>query len=596
MAYSYRNFEIKDIIYRRAIRKLASFLKKHFYLIISTLATINFIYYNIDSWNYQFLDADGYMRAIRIKNWLTNPSFFEQKILETNYPFGEINHWTRPLDILWLISSLPFFFLKDIKDILFLGGSFMSPLFGILASIVLGYGLKRQFNIFIALTGVIFFLFFPQTSTIFAFSRPDHHSFLALLSIYSFSNILCWLKKRQHRYLLRLSFSLSLMTFSAIEGFIISAIFIFYFIYLYIFKNISLIPTYKILKNYTLFLIIFLLLNPPFEGYLYPDNGRLSILYITIISLITFGIYILQRQKLHTPILKITSLITTLSITFLITILLFSKTILDTPLPEEISTIWAKHITEMYPAHKLPFYFQSANYIFPSLSLLLNLYLLITKHHRRILILNLIIGIPLFILSLIALRFSPYQLTYIFTPYLCLIDIIYKKSDYYLEHEGEFPTPIYIIIFFVLFLQQLIMFPVCFSTPKQPITIYTSHLCQNIKNVGGTLVTDTFLSPQYIYNCNVNSVSSPYHRNIEGIIDGHNILFSDNDTTLIPLLLKHQVTQILMFDNYSYQYNLDEKNKNKLYYRLIKNENVPYYLEKITTYNPNIHHYKLTTI
>ena len=97
------------------IRKLASFLKKHFYLIITTLAIINFIYFNIDTWNYQYLDADGYMRALRVKNWLINPSFWEQKILETNYPFGEINHWTRPLDILWLISSLPFFFLKNIK-------------------------------------------------------------------------------------------------------------------------------------------------------------------------------------------------------------------------------------------------------------------------------------------------------------------------------------------------------------------------------------------------------------------------------------------------------------------------------------------------
>lgn len=48
------------------------------------------------------------MRALRVWHWLAAPSFWEQPLAESNYPFGEILHWTRPMDILWAVNAIPF--------------------------------------------------------------------------------------------------------------------------------------------------------------------------------------------------------------------------------------------------------------------------------------------------------------------------------------------------------------------------------------------------------------------------------------------------------------------------------------------------------
>jgi hypothetical protein len=107
-------------------------------------------------------------------------------------------------------------------------------------------------------------------------------------------------------------------------------------------------------------------------------------------------------------------------------------------------------------------------------------------------------------------------------------------------------------------------------------------------------VTDVFLAPMYVWNCAVTTVGTPYHRNRNGILDNEAILDATDDGALIPLLLKHQVSQILLFEDYSTpRYNLDEKNADKLYYRLLKNQNVPEFLEEVPSYEKTVHHYRL---
>jgi hypothetical protein len=134
-------------------------------------------------------------------------------------------------------------------------------------------------------------------------------------------------------------------------------------------------------------------------------------------------------------------------------------------------------------------------------------------------------------------------------------------------------------------------------SPTKNANIYDKILSQNIKETSGTLLTDLFLSPYYIYNCDVNTVSTPYHRNTEGIIDAHEILHSNNDADIIPLLLKHQITQILLFENYDNKYySMDKKNKHKLYYRIIKGERLPPFIQRIPSPDRRIHHYKITPL
>ena len=597
MRKHYKPINEKDIKYHQNLKKISHFLKKNFYLLISTIAVFLFIYFGVNQWDVSYGDADGYMRAIRINNWYNNPLFWEQKIYQTNYPLGEISHWTRFVDILWLICSAPFFHQFVLKDAIFLGGAFLSPIIGIIAVLMLGYGLKRQFNIFLAILGCLFFMNMHLTQFEFSFFRADHHSVLIALSLYSMSNLACYLKKHQNRYLIRLSLSLSLMTLTTVEAILIAPIFLLYFIYLYIFKNNSLTPAYNITKYYTIFLTIFFILNPPYQGYFYPDNGRLSILYITMSILSLIALKILCHQRIHTKRLKIISLLCSLSLIFLLLIIIFSKNILLPPISSEIKLIWSNQIYEMRHFYELTILENIRLYLIPALALILNIVLLgSSKRHKKLLTLNLIIGLSLFSLSLYAIRFYIYQPVYIIIPFLVMIDKLYYSSDFYRKKTGDFPSIIYSACLIMFLLEQLISLPINISKTT-PNTNNFQSMCQAVKQQQGTLLTDTFLSPYYVYSCGVNTVSTPYHRNKDGIIDGTSILFATDNYEIIPLLLKHQITQILLFDNYNTEfYDLSETNKQKLYYRLIKKERIPPFLKEIPSPIPNARHYKISQI
>jgi hypothetical protein len=58
------------------------------------------------------------------------------------------------------------------------------------------------------------------------------------------------------------------------------------------------------------------------------------------------------------------------------------------------------------------------------------------------------------------------------------------------------------------------------------------------KITSGSVVADTFLAPKIVWNTNLAVVASPYHRNVEGIIDNHKILFSKDEKEVKELIKK----------------------------------------------------------
>jgi len=101
------------------------------------------------------------------------------------------------------------------------------------------------------------------------------------------------------------------------------------------------------------------------------------------------------------------------------------------------------------------------------------------------------------------------------------------------------------------------------------------------------------LNGKLVFLSDVNVVGTSYHRNREGIIDNHKILYSTDDKELLALLLKHQVTQILLMDKQDMYYSTDIENKDKLFYRLIKRENIPEFLVEIPSVESNVFHYRV---
>ncbi len=589
-------FDEKSIRYYKALKKITGFLKHHIFLLVIAMACIGLFYTPLSQWNGFYKDADGYMRALRISHWLQNPSFIEQRIYESNYPFGEILHWTRPMDIIWLLISVPFWILSwPVKETLFICGAFLSPVLGVLCVIAITYGLRRRFNIYLTLLGAIIFLCNPKILSVFSPDRPDHHSLMLLLFTYSFSLVLCWLKKRQNRYLHWLGISLSLAAFTTIEGFILYTIFICFFLWLYIFKNISLTPTVEISKYFALSLIVFWLLNPPYEGLFYPDTGRLSILYVIASALAYLGFSLLQYNHLHSIRLKILSLLCIILGFILALLVIFGPDILTFPFNQEIKKIFLPRIDEMRSFKIFPLSRVFADHLFSLLAIIINICLLKKKPYQRLLALNLCLALPLFILTLYAIRFNAYSPTYCIIPFLILIDYIYRKSPICKNKNTDFPCSIWLIILLIISIEKFAPMAEYLRISKQKHPPFlTPQLCQQIKQIGGTLLTDIFRSPQYVWYCNVNTVGTPYHKNTQGIADTHKIFNAENDHQIIPQLLKHQITQIIVFEKYDNgYYPLSDKNKNKLYYKLIKRENIPPFLKEIPVSVPLAHLYEV---
>jgi hypothetical protein len=582
----------REIIYRKINRAITRFFKDHLILITATLAAVAFLGDRLGSWGAFYVDADGYMHALRMYHLILNPSIWEQPILETNYPFGEISHWTRPTDIAWLLSMTPFLWMQDLKEAVFLGGAIMSPLIGVLSAMMMVYGLRRQFNVYVALFGCVLFVFQPSY---FSPWSADHHALTTFFGITALSLTLCWFKKRHNRYLRLIGFSLALMTFNAIEGFIVYALFLGFFLQQYVFKNISLMPAVKISKYFALALCGLWLIDPPYQGWFYPDNGRASVLFVTFSALIFASLYLLDKSRLHTVRLKLLSLICTAVGSILLVLVIFGANILNSPMDSELYNVWGYRISEMRPISRQSWQEIISNHFFAVLSLLIAAYWCKKKPYARIMQLCLCLGVPLFILSFGAARFSCYQLIYAIPPVLCVVEEKLKQAKYLAHTDNQYGRVWAVMMLFLLAL-TLKEFPDNLKTVTQgaaPIQ-KTMPACEKVREIGGTLVTDVFLAPMYVWNCAVTTVGTPYHRNRNGILDNEAILDATDDGALIPLLLKHQVSQILLFEDYSTpRYNLDEKNADKLYYRLLKNQNVPEFLEEVPSYEKTVHHYRL---
>ena len=416
---------------------------------------------------------------------------------------------------------------------------------------------------------------------------------MILLSVLSLSLVLCWLKKRQDRYLRLLGITLSLAAFTAIEGILVYAIFLNFFICLYIKKNLSLTPAVKITKYFALSLNIFYLLNPPFEGWLYPDNGRISILFVTAAWFAYIALLGLKKARLHTAKLKLLSLSAAALSALLLLALIFKQSIFASPLSPEIK-LWSSRISEMRNVTTFSLPMITEVLLMPVISLILTFYLLPVPAYRRIMFLNLCLGLPLFALTLFALRFTCYEPLYTILPFVALTDKLYKASPFAARRSDELPDNVFAFLLAFFVLQSLLTVPSQLAAVNKKtgsaVVRIPPALCQNIKDIGGTLVTHIFLSPRLVFSCNVNTVGTPYHRNIEGITDNLAILNAEDDLALIPLLLKHQITQILVYDGYQ---KLSEKHPARLINRITERRSLPPFLEEIPTSVKNARHYQI---
>lgn len=127
-----------------------------------------------------FVGSDTYMRIIRVHDWWQAGLWYDSISARSNWPHGEVLHWTRPLDVLLIALAAPFWPFVGFEKALFISGVIVSPVVSIMAMWALVRGTRTLLDVRGQAILLVLFAFQPITRFYFLAARPDHHALILL--------------------------------------------------------------------------------------------------------------------------------------------------------------------------------------------------------------------------------------------------------------------------------------------------------------------------------------------------------------------------------------------------------------------------------
>lgn len=128
-------------------------------------------------------DTDGYMRIVRVQELLDGGvGWFESHAPRSNTPFGHSMHWTRPMDIALLALALPLRVLLDPADALYFAGVLVGPLLHILFLLAVYWAARSLLQAGPAALAALLAAVQPVIVSYSAAGRADHHTLILLVA------------------------------------------------------------------------------------------------------------------------------------------------------------------------------------------------------------------------------------------------------------------------------------------------------------------------------------------------------------------------------------------------------------------------------
>ncbi len=128
----------------------------------------------------RLIGADSYTRMTRAGELAGGGNWYDRTIARSNAPYGEDLHWTRPLDILIVSGAFALSPIAGPEAALRISGALVNPILHLLTLLVLLWAAEAVFPV----SGRVYvgILFATQffLSHQFAFGRPDHHGLIIL--------------------------------------------------------------------------------------------------------------------------------------------------------------------------------------------------------------------------------------------------------------------------------------------------------------------------------------------------------------------------------------------------------------------------------
>lgn len=530
---------------------------------LAYMALIALIYWRqYLGWNGEYLDSDNYFHVLRIMDFFKHPSYFEQPFMYTNYPFGEILHWTRALDLFLALFTLPFLSFYPLKTAAFYGGLLVAPFFGLCT----GYALLRGGRLILQakyrLLAAVLILVQVNVVRVVFFNRPDHHAAFFFLSALMFWQMTAFARFNTVKNLKIAALVAAFSLWMAAEGVFLAIVAILFLFYGYVFLGYAYQHLLDFARLYLFGTLVFWLLNPPYEGLFYIDTGRLSLFYLAA-AVALFGILYMARNI--TSKKRQLSTIAIAGATFIA--VLAAVGLLKSPLDGRLFMPFVARIEEM----------KSGNIYtlaYPVMGILAAL-LLAVKYRKQGFFCYLFISMLVYGgLTAVSMRFLPYA-----GMYAALILALWVQDFFSTEMAKFFAALGLVVLEYVSFTIHALST----NMTLPPVLVIPFEHIKALPQ--GVFATDIFFASDIIWEGGHYVIASPYHRNVEGIMDNHQIFFSTDEQEVAQLIRKHKVSYLFLTEGLSTDIYYQEplKNCDKLYGQILGCRNVPAWLEEIKT-------------
>lgn len=493
-----------------------------------------------------YIDTDTYTHALRLMDLIQSKNWAETPFLHNNYPFGEILHYTRIMDIFFLITTLPFLPFLTVKNAVFWGGFFTIPFVGLLSTIVLIkigriFGSKK-------IAFFIFISYFSQFSILELFfaGRPDHHILLNFFHILTIFGIFKFIQTEKDFWLKFAGACIGLAIWSSPEGCVGALLLISGLTLAYFFKNFELEKITQFAFYSTIAILICLLINPPFEGFLHIDSGRLSFFHFFIFALIALSFYVLTKLNPQTLTKKIIFLSALGIITILTVYFSFGKDVFFPPIDHELNEAWSVTIIELLPPSSFfeKNVFIRINYI--PLIFCFSAYFYANKEQKKLLLISTLPFIGFFIGTIFWRRFGRTEAPFLAINFILSFHIIASHFTFFKKTSGKFCIGIPATAYIFFAVQTAIISAVENMYIARISHFYEPESTIYLSQKQGTILTTISDGPEIAWWSGKSTLAFPDHTDRQGIIDNYKILNSKDDDFVIQKLKERNVSDILL--------------------------------------------------
>lgn len=563
------------------------------------------------------MDTDCYMRLVRVEHWAATNEWFANTIPQSNAPFGESQHWSRPLDILLLLGAKFFQPLLGFEHALLIWGILLSPLLQGLAAVILAWGMipcmarHDRFRLLL--------LFTTQIAVLLPFlgGRPDHHSLLSLLFVLDIALLVRLARqKTSHLWYARvLGLSLALAMWVSIESLTVMAMTLLVLGVWWAYEKNSRVGEVA----FTTFIwaltgcLLSLALDRPAQVFFIFQPDRLSFQHVELVALLTAGTFVMRAISFfHLPkgLFRLAAgggiaLLITAAIYLCVPMLLHSPYSL---VKVEVVKNWLNNVAEVQPIAQPT---RHGAFLF---LLCLNPLLLVLpwmvirlshpKNRGRFLMMLTAVGLVVFLpLSFFQVRWIAYAgLLLIFPLNLILSEAMSWVTVKFQGFTRSLVRAFLVTSFLFVFLAIAIGSNVLLSNQETPSPLPPiPNTTQKEKPVPPARLTELcdwllahhselperprFLNfiddgPELLYRTKWEVIATPYHRNSQGIYDTYKIFSSEKGSPEAEGLLRTRSANLILLKKSGGEAQLYSSSAKSLY-RSLADESPPLWAKEI---------------